>query len=115
MHLQGVLPPPTAAALSKLVSLFALSTIAREAGDFLEDGYLSRQQARLPSPPLSHPVAFSFGPFHLSGFAACQHGPAVKLSENNVDCKSLCSFSRVRIAFTPTLWACAQHMLKMCC
>ena len=47
--LQGVLPPPTAAALSKLVSLFALSTVVRESGDFLEDAYLSRQQARLPS------------------------------------------------------------------
>ena len=32
------------AALSKLLSLFGLSFIAREAGDFLEDGYLSGQQ-----------------------------------------------------------------------
>ncbi len=39
--------PPAIAALSKLVSLFGLSFIAREAGDFLEDGYLSGQQVRL--------------------------------------------------------------------
>ena len=35
---------PAIAALSKLLSLFGLSFIAREAGDFLEDGYLSGQQ-----------------------------------------------------------------------
>ena len=37
---------PAIAAVSKLVSLFGLSFIAREAGDFLEDGYLSGQQVR---------------------------------------------------------------------
>ena len=37
---------PAAAAVSKLVSLFGLSFIAHEAGDFLEDGYLSGQQVR---------------------------------------------------------------------
>ncbi len=45
--LQGTLPPQTVGALRQLVSLFGLSTLAREAGDFLEDGYLSRQQVRL--------------------------------------------------------------------
>ncbi|EIE26831.1 acyl-CoA oxidase [Coccomyxa subellipsoidea C-169] len=41
---EGTLPAPTIAALSKLVSLFALSTLSREAGDFLEDGYMTGQQ-----------------------------------------------------------------------
>ena len=36
--------PPAVAALSKLLSLFGLSFVAREAGDFLEDSYLSGQQ-----------------------------------------------------------------------
>ena len=41
---QGCVAPPANAALTKLVSLFGLSFIAREAGDFLEDGYLNGQQ-----------------------------------------------------------------------
>ncbi len=45
MHEQGTLPAPTIAVLFKLVSLFALSIMSREAGDFLEDGYMSGQQA----------------------------------------------------------------------
>lgn len=43
---QGSVDPPATAALAKLLSLFGLSFIAREAGDFLEDGYLSGQQVR---------------------------------------------------------------------
>ena len=42
--MQGSVDSPAIAALSKLLSLFGLSFIAREAGDFLEDGYLSGQQ-----------------------------------------------------------------------
>ena len=41
---QATVAAPAIAAVSKLVSLFGLSFIAREAGDFLEDGYLSGQQ-----------------------------------------------------------------------
>ncbi len=41
---QGSVAPPAIAALTKLVSLFGLSLIAREAGDFLEDGYVNGQQ-----------------------------------------------------------------------
>ena len=44
---QASVAAPAGAAVSKLVSLFGLSFIAREAGDFLEDGYLSGQQVRL--------------------------------------------------------------------
>ncbi len=43
---QASVAAPAIAAVSKLVSLFGLSFIAREAGDFLEDGYLSGQQVR---------------------------------------------------------------------
>ena len=42
--MQGSVDLPAVAALSKLLSLFGLSFIAREAGDFLEDGYMSGQQ-----------------------------------------------------------------------
>ena len=45
--LQGTLPPQTVAALGQLVSLFGLATLVRDAGDFLEDGYLTRQQVHL--------------------------------------------------------------------
>lgn len=41
---QGSVAPPAIAALTKLVSLFGLSFIAREAGDFLEDGYVNGEQ-----------------------------------------------------------------------
>ncbi|BDA40509.1 Peroxisomal acyl-coenzyme A oxidase 1 [Coccomyxa sp. Obi] len=41
---EGTLPAATIAVLSKLVSLFALSIMSREAGDFLEDGYMSGRQ-----------------------------------------------------------------------
>ena len=43
-RVQGSVDAPAVAALAKLLSLFGLSFIAREAGDFLEDGYLSGQQ-----------------------------------------------------------------------
>ena len=42
--MQGSVDLPAVAALSKLLSLFGLSFIAREAGDFLEDEYMSGQQ-----------------------------------------------------------------------
>ncbi|CAK0735983.1 hypothetical protein CVIRNUC_000672 [Coccomyxa viridis] len=44
MAAEASVAAPAIAAVSKLVSLFGLSFIAREAGDFLEDGYLSGQQ-----------------------------------------------------------------------
>lgn len=77
--MQGTLPAPTIAALSKLVSLFALSTLSREAGDFLEDGYMTGQQARsCPSCPPSfcppcleckdlHPPVSSLKPENILG------------------------------------------------
>lgn len=44
MAAEGSVAPPAIAALTKLVSLFGLSFIAREAGDFLEDGYVNGEQ-----------------------------------------------------------------------
>ncbi len=41
MPLQGELPGSTAAALLQLAQLYGLTTIERQLGDFLEDGYLS--------------------------------------------------------------------------
>ena len=40
------MPPATAEVLQRLVALWGLSSLVREAGDFLEDGYFTGQQAR---------------------------------------------------------------------
>ncbi len=37
-------PEATAAVLERLVALWGLAALTREAGDFLEDGYLSGEQ-----------------------------------------------------------------------
>ena len=41
---QGTVPPATAEVLQRLVALWGLSSLVREAGDFLEDGYFTGQQ-----------------------------------------------------------------------
>ena len=49
---QGTVPQATAEVLQRLVALWGLSSLVREAGDFLEDGYFTGQQvcsAMLPS------------------------------------------------------------------
>ena len=43
---QGTVAPATAEVLERLVSLWGLAALTRECGDFMEDGYLSGQQAR---------------------------------------------------------------------
>ncbi|KAK9834972.1 hypothetical protein WJX81_000797 [Elliptochloris bilobata] len=42
---EGTVPPATAEVLERLVALWGLAALTREAGDFLEDGYLTGQQA----------------------------------------------------------------------
>ena len=43
---QGELSSPTIVALERLAALFGLSLIEKQAGDFLEDGYLSGKAVR---------------------------------------------------------------------
>ena len=67
---QASVAAPAAAAVSKLVSLFGLSFIAREAGDFLEDGYLSGQQVRA-MPVTLHGASICL---HELPGVSCAHG-----------------------------------------
>ena len=45
--MQGSMSSQTVAALQRLLSLFGLTALLKELGDFLEDDYASRQQASL--------------------------------------------------------------------
>ena len=45
VRLQGTLSCPTMEVLSRLVSLFGMSTLLKDLGDFVEDGYLTGPMA----------------------------------------------------------------------